>query len=46
MILRHVPGMILDDVFLKQSEIAVDVKMQLEGVDAALRLRHFEGADH
>ena len=29
-ILGHVPGMILDDVFLKQSEIAVDVKMQLE----------------
>jgi len=29
-ILGHVPGMILDDVFLKQSEIAVDVKTQLE----------------
>ena len=29
-ILGHVPGMILDDVFLQQSEIAVDVKMQLE----------------
>jgi regulator of protease activity HflC (stomatin/prohibitin superfamily) len=29
-ILGHVPGMILDDVFFKQSEIAVDVKTQLE----------------
>jgi regulator of protease activity HflC (stomatin/prohibitin superfamily) len=29
-ILGHVPGMNLDDVFLKQSEIAVDVKTQLE----------------
>jgi regulator of protease activity HflC (stomatin/prohibitin superfamily) len=29
-ILGHVPGMILDDVFLQQAEIAVDVKTQLE----------------
>lgn len=29
-ILGHVPGMNLDDVFLQQAEIAVDVKMQLE----------------
>jgi regulator of protease activity HflC (stomatin/prohibitin superfamily) len=29
-ILGHVPGMNLDDVFLKQSEIAIDVKTQLE----------------
>lgn len=29
-ILGHVPGMNLDDVFLQQAEIAVDVKTQLE----------------
>ena len=46
MILGHVPGMILDDVFLKQSEIAVDVKTQLEASMQPFGYGIFESADH